>query len=85
MKQGDLKIANNCLNTNIYPYLDTHGGQSSYLYLNIVHFSTTGLIRHLWQLQADVFLHWCLICAVILVQHRIDITGNFYNLGDWLI
>ncbi len=28
-------------------------------------FSTPVLIRHLWQLKADVFLHWCLIRAVI--------------------
>jgi len=24
------------------------------------------LIRHLWQLKKTVFLHWCLICAVLL-------------------
>ncbi len=24
------------------------------------------LIRHLWQLKTVVFLHWCLICAVLL-------------------
>ncbi len=24
------------------------------------------LIRHLWQLKADVFLHWCLMCAIPL-------------------
>ncbi len=23
------------------------------------------LIRHLWQLKTVVFLHWCLICAVL--------------------
>jgi hypothetical protein len=27
---------------------------------------TPVLIRHLWQLKTDVFLHWCLICAVPL-------------------
>jgi hypothetical protein len=32
------------------------GGQSSNLYLNIVHFSTPVLIRHLWQLKTVVFL-----------------------------
>ncbi len=29
-------------------------------------FSTSVLIRHLWQLKAVVFLHWCLIRAVLL-------------------
>jgi hypothetical protein len=33
-----LKNVNNCLNTNIYSYLETFGGQSSNLYLNVVHF-----------------------------------------------
>ncbi len=43
-----LKIVNNCLNTNIYSYLETSGGQSSNLYLNVVHYSAPVLIRHLW-------------------------------------
>ncbi len=32
------KNVNNGLNTNIYSYLETSGGQSSNLYLNVVHF-----------------------------------------------
>ncbi len=32
------KIVNNYLKTNIYPYLETSGGQSSHLYLNVVNF-----------------------------------------------
>ncbi len=28
-------------------------------------FSMPGLIRHLWQLKTAIFLHWCLICAVL--------------------
>jgi hypothetical protein len=40
-------------------YLETVGGQSSNLYLNVAHFSTPLLIRHLWQLKTVVFLHWC--------------------------
>ncbi len=28
-------------------------------------FSTPVLIRHLWQLKTDSFLHWCLIRAVL--------------------
>jgi hypothetical protein len=38
MEQRTLKNVNNCLNTNIYSYLETSGGQSSNLYLNVVHF-----------------------------------------------
>jgi hypothetical protein len=29
-------------------------------------FSVPVLIRHLWQLKTFVFLHWCLICTVLL-------------------
>jgi hypothetical protein len=60
-----LKSINNCLNTNIYAYLETSGGQSSNLYLNVVHFLAPGLIRHLWQLKTVFFLYWGLICAVL--------------------
>ncbi len=64
MEQCALKNVNNGLNTNIYSYLDTSGGQSSNLYLNVVHFSTPELIRHLWQLKTVILLHWCLIPTV---------------------
>ena len=66
MEQCALRNVNNFLNTNIYSYLETSGGQSSNLYLNVVHFFITMLIRHLWQLETIVFLHWCLICTVPL-------------------
>ena len=36
MEQHALKNVNNYLNTNIYFYLETSGGQSSNLYLNEV-------------------------------------------------
>ncbi len=68
MEQHALKFVNNCLNTNIYSYLETSGGQSSNQYLNVVHFSTPVLIRHLWQLKTVVFLHWWLIHAVPLAN-----------------
>jgi hypothetical protein len=32
-------------------------------------FSTPVLIRHLWQLKTVVFLHWCLIYAVLLKRN----------------
>ncbi len=43
MEQRALKNVNKSLNTNIYSYLETSGGQSYNLYLNVVHFSNTGL------------------------------------------
>ena len=35
MEQHALKIVNNCLNTNIYSYLETSGGQSYNIYVVI--------------------------------------------------
>ncbi len=35
MDQHTLKNVNNCLNTNIYSYLEASGGQSSNPYLNV--------------------------------------------------
>ncbi len=40
MEQHAFKNVYNCLNTNIYSYLETSGGQSSNLYLNVVPFLT---------------------------------------------
>ncbi len=45
MEQRALKNVNNYLNTNIYTYLETSGGQSSNVYLNAVHFLTLGLME----------------------------------------
>ena len=36
------------------------------IYILMFIFSTPVLIRHLWQLTTVVFLHWCLINAVLL-------------------
>jgi hypothetical protein len=38
MEQHTLKNVSNCRNTSIYSYRETSGGQSSNLYLNVVHF-----------------------------------------------
>jgi hypothetical protein len=38
MEQHTLKNVNNCCNTNISFYLETSGGQSSNLYLNVINF-----------------------------------------------
>jgi hypothetical protein len=45
MEQQTFKNVNNCLNTNIYSYLETSGGQSSNLYLNVVHFFNTSVYK----------------------------------------
>jgi hypothetical protein len=65
MERRTLKNVNNCLNSKIYFYLETSGGKSYNLYLNVVHLSTPVLIRHLWQLTTVVF-HWCLMHAALL-------------------
>ena len=43
MEQHAFKNENNSLDTNIYSYLETSGGQSSDLYLNVVHFYNTSV------------------------------------------
>jgi len=43
MEQDALKIVNNGLNINIYSYLESSGGQSSNLYLNVIHFFNTSV------------------------------------------
>jgi len=43
MEQHALQNVNNCLNTNIYSYLETSGGQSYNVYLNGVHFFNTSV------------------------------------------
>ncbi len=43
MEQRALKSVNNCLNTNIYSYLEKSGSESSNLYLNVVHFFNTSV------------------------------------------
>ncbi len=43
MEQPSLKNVNNDLNANIYFYLETYGGKSSNLYLNVVQFFNTSV------------------------------------------
>jgi hypothetical protein len=68
MELRALKNVNNFLNTIIQSYLETSDVQSSNLYLNVVHFFNIFLIGHLWQLKTVVFLHWCLMLAVLLFK-----------------
>jgi hypothetical protein len=63
MEQHPLKSAHNYLNTNIDSYLETSGGQSKNLYLNVVHFFNAS---DKLQLKIVVFLHWCLIHPILL-------------------
>ncbi len=67
MEQRALKNVSNCLNTNIYSYLETSGGKSYDLYLQVVHFSTSELIRHLWQLAMTIFLHY----VITILYHKL--------------
>jgi hypothetical protein len=85
MEQHALKSGHNCLNTNIYSYQETCGGQSSNLYLNVVTFSTPVLIRHLRQLKTVVFLHWCLISVALLLScyFQQNILCSFWVLLCW--
>ncbi len=43
MEQSALKIVNKCFDTNIYPYLETTGGQILNQYLDVVHFFNTSV------------------------------------------
>jgi hypothetical protein len=43
MERHILEIVNNRLNINIYSYLETSGGQSYDLYLNVAHFFNTSV------------------------------------------
>jgi hypothetical protein len=81
MEQRASKNVKNCLNTNISSYLDTSGGQSSNLYTNVVHFSTSMSIRYPWQLRTIVFMHWCLKHAVLLgvALYLKFVNGSFVN------
>jgi len=41
MEQHALKNVNNCFHASIYSYIETSGGQSSNLRLNVIHFFHT--------------------------------------------
>jgi hypothetical protein len=43
MEQRTLKNVNKCLNTKTYSYLETSGGKSYNLKLNVVHFSNSNV------------------------------------------
>ncbi len=76
MEQRTLKIVKSGQNTNIYSYLETSGGQSYNLYENVNFFSTPVLIRYLWKLRTVDFMHWCLICNVLLNSKQAEEHQN---------
>jgi hypothetical protein len=78
MEQHTLKNVSNGLNTNINSYLETYGGQSSNLYLNVVCFFNTVFIRHLWHLKNVVLQYMILICAVLFYFTRASDFGAKY-------
>jgi hypothetical protein len=43
MEQRAIKNVSNCLNSNIYSYLETSGCESSSLYFSVVHFFNTSV------------------------------------------
>ncbi len=77
-KKLAFKNVSNCLNTKIYTTLETSGGQSSNLYLNVVHFSTPVLIRHLWQLKTVFPALVSNMCCYIRFQIISYIRNDFY-------
>jgi hypothetical protein len=44
MEQRAFKNVNNCLNTSIYTYFETSGGQSYNIFLDVVHFFNNSVI-----------------------------------------
>jgi hypothetical protein len=68
MEKCTLQNVNSCWKTKIYSYLETFGGQNFNLHLNVVNIFNTELIRHLQQLKTVVFLHRCIMRAVLLQQ-----------------
>jgi hypothetical protein len=66
MEQCALKNVNNCLYTNIYSYLETSGGQSFNIYLNVHFFNTSA---HKTSVAAYGSCFSCVylqMCAVLL-------------------
>ncbi len=72
MEQYALQNVNNYLNTNIYSHLETSGGQSSNLYLNVVHFLNTSVNKTSVAALDSFSLNWCLKHAVLLLPGVIN-------------
>ncbi len=48
----------------------------------LVTFPIPVLIRHLWQLKTVVFLHWCLICALLFTKGDSSSKGSIHQKSD---
>jgi hypothetical protein len=71
MEQHALKNVSNCLNTNIYSYLETSGCQNYNLYLNVVHFFNTSVNLTYVAAYNSVFMHRDVLRAVLLLNTNI--------------
>ncbi len=69
MEQCTLKNVDNCLNTDIYSYLETSGGKMYYLYLNVVHFLNTNVNYTSVTASDSCFPALGIIHAVLLDTH----------------
>jgi hypothetical protein len=69
MEEHGLTNINNCLNTNIYSYLETSGGQSSNPYLNVIHSFNTGVNNKSVAAQASYFPALVSIMCSSIGQH----------------
>ncbi len=67
---GTLQIMQTIVGIPTFPITKRHLAAKTLIYVKIMFiFSTPVLTRQLWQLKKVVFLHRCLICAVLLYQH----------------
>jgi len=71
-EQHTLKNGNNCLNTNIFSYLETSGGQNCDLYLNVVHFFNTSVNETSVAAQDSCFpaLVSNMCCSIVSDTHK---------------
>ncbi len=74
MERHTLKNVNNCLNSNIDSYLDTSGGQSSNLYLNVVYGFNTRVNE-----TSVAVLDSCFPALVSVMRCSITTVKKFYS------
>jgi hypothetical protein len=68
MEQHALQNVNNCLNINIYSYLETFGANVLFYIQMLFIFSTPVFIRQLWQLKTvDLFKSLLLVPLTIIL------------------
>jgi hypothetical protein len=77
---ASFKNVNNCLNTNIYSYLETSVVQSSNVSMSFI-FSTPVLIRHLWQPKRCFLALVAYTCSIVVVIMPVIVTVALPALG----